>query len=160
MRAITGPLQAPPAGAGHKAGRDGERGFAPPLAAPAMGADQAVAAASGVDGRLGGAGLVSLSLPTSGGKPAWRVQLQPAAGAAVTVKVDDKGGKAQVQDGATANGPGGDPIAGFMRRMHDGSALGPVWRWIIALAGVAPTILALSGAVIWLTRRKIAPQRD
>jgi uncharacterized iron-regulated membrane protein len=75
--------------------------------------------------------------------------------------VDDATGKARVQQGPATDGPGGgDPIAGFMRRLHDGSGFGPVWRTIVALAGLAPAVLGLTGAVVWLTRRKIVMSRS
>ena len=64
---------------------------------------------------------------------------------------------ARLQPGAPQDGPGGgDPIAHAVRRIHDGSGYGPIWRSIVALAGLAPTILGLSGVVIWLKRERTA----
>jgi uncharacterized iron-regulated membrane protein len=128
-------------------------GFSPSLPAPEMNADQALAAALRADDALAGARLVSITLPTAGGKPAWRVQLKPVQGAAMTVRVDDASGRTRVQ------AEGGDSVARFMRRLHDGSAYGPVWRIVIALAGAAPTLLGVTGIAVWLGRRKISASR-
>lgn len=154
MRAFTGPPQ--PKTSPAPAGGDGA-GFAQPLPAPAMTLDQAVTAARLADNGLIGAQVLSVSLPTATDKPAWRIQFKPAKGDVQIVKVPDGGGEASVQPGQGQGGEGGaDPIARFMRRLHDGSGFGPVWRVIVAVAGFAPTVLGLSGAVIWLTRRKAA----
>jgi hypothetical protein len=40
-----------------------------------------------------------------------------------------------------------------MRQVHDGADMGLVWRWIITIAGVAPTVLGVTGVVMWLRRR-------
>jgi LPXTG-motif cell wall-anchored protein len=40
-----------------------------------------------------------------------------------------------------------------MRQVHDGTDTGPVWQWIITLAGLAPAVLGVSGVVMWLRRR-------
>jgi uncharacterized iron-regulated membrane protein len=141
--------------------RAGERGFAPPLARPQLDATRAVEAARGADDGLDEARLISVTLPTTTAKPAWRIQFRDGGGDPVNVRVDDASGKARVQEGPATDGPGGgDPIAGFMRRLHDGSGFGPVWRTIVALAGLAPTVLGVTGAVFWLTRRKIAASRS
>jgi hypothetical protein len=45
------------------------------------------------------------------------------------------------------------PLSTLMRQVHDGGATPLIWRMIITLAGIAPTVLALSGLVMWLNRR-------
>jgi hypothetical protein len=40
-----------------------------------------------------------------------------------------------------------------MRRLHDGTGMGPVWRAIIFLGGIIPAILAVTGIVMWLRSR-------
>ena len=47
----------------------------------------------------------------------------------------------------------GDPISNWMRQSHEGEGYGPVWKWVAFLTGFAPTILAITGIVLWLTRR-------
>lgn len=159
MHALTAPLQpAPAAGA---RGRGGDRpGFVPPLPAPRMRANDALAAAQQAAGGAPGARLAQLTLPTQGDKPAWRIQLKGAGPGPVSVRVADSSGKARVQDGAPADGPGGgDPFARFMRRLHDGSGYGLVWRVIISVAGLAPALLGVTGIVIWLNQRRIAARK-
>jgi len=130
-------------------------GFAAPLASRHTNLDQATAAAEqavGDDARL-----VSATVPTAGGKPSWRLQLRAPGAEPVTVRVDDATGRARAQPGRATEGPGGgDPFAVFMRRLHDGSGYGPAWQWIITLAGAAPTLLGITGAIVWLKRRKIS----
>ncbi|MDR3511592.1 MAG: PepSY-associated TM helix domain-containing protein [Caulobacteraceae bacterium] len=145
-RALTSAFQNRPAGPPDDRRREVQAPAAP-LGDPRLSVDQAVAAAVQASG--GGARLVSVTLPTRGGRPAWRVQLRPAAGPAATVRVDDATGQARLQPQ-----DGGDPVARFMRRLHEGSDFGPVWRVIVTLAGVAPTVLGVSGVLLWLDRRR------
>ena len=145
-----------PAPAGHTrgaGGRDGERGrFLPPLPAPHTSLDAALAAARAI--APPSARLASISLPTASPRPSWKLQFE-AGGRPLAVQVDDARGKARPPHGPDAGGRegGADPLARFMRGLHDGSGLGPVWKAIIALAGLAPTLLGLTGAVIWSSRR-------
>jgi uncharacterized iron-regulated membrane protein len=159
MHALTTPLQpAPTTGA---RGPGGDRpAFVPPIPAPKMSADAALVAAQQAAGVSPGARLAQLTLPTQGDKPAWRVQLKAAGPGPVTVRVADGSGKAHVQDGAQPDGPGGrDPFARFMRRLHDGSGYGLVWQIIISVAGLAPTLLGVTGIVIWLNQRRLAARK-
>jgi uncharacterized iron-regulated membrane protein len=72
----------------------------------------------------------------------------------MAILVDDASGRARP---ARAGGEDGPPprsaIAAWSRRIHDGTELGLLWQTIIVLGGVAPTVLGLTGAVMWLTRR-------
>jgi uncharacterized iron-regulated membrane protein len=126
----------------------GPAGGGAPLADPALSPDQAAAAALAL---APGARLASVDLPRTGTAPAWRVGLASAAGP-VGVSVDDASGRAGRQR-AGAVPRGGDPVSAWMRRLHDGVGMGPVWRTVITLAGLAPTLLAASGTVMWLRRR-------
>ena len=40
-----------------------------------------------------------------------------------------------------------------MRRLHDGTGMGPVWQSLIFLGGIIPAILAVTGIVMWLRSR-------
>ena len=128
--------------------------FAPPLPAPHT--DIAAALATAQAAAPPGARLASITLPTAGPKPAWRFQFGAGEQARI-VRVDDAKGAVRPQHGKDGGGPGQgesrDPFARFMRGLHDGSALGMVWKVIIALAGLAPAILGVTGAVIWSSRR-------
>jgi uncharacterized iron-regulated membrane protein len=126
----------------------GPAGGGAPLADPALSPDEAAAGALAL---APGARLASVDLPRTGTAPAWRVGLASAAGP-VGVSVDDGSGRAGRQR-AGAVPRGGDPVSAWMRRLHDGVGMGPVWRTVITLAGLAPTLLAASGTVMWLRRR-------
>jgi uncharacterized iron-regulated membrane protein len=134
--------------------RGGEGAFAPPLAAPRMSADAALAAARAVDPDLAQARLISISLPTAGRKPVWRVQFRHRDGSPVGAQVDDASGRATVEDGPQRDGPTGDPFMRLVRRIHEGAVWGPAWRIVVTLAGLAPTLLAVSGVAVWWRRRR------
>ncbi|HYC68717.1 PepSY-associated TM helix domain-containing protein [Brevundimonas sp.] len=120
--------------------------FAPPLATPRLTIDQAVTVAAA---RADGARVISVSAPTVGREPAWRVQVeQPGQATPATLQVVDGSGEVKPDRGG-----GGDPVSRWMRNIHDGGDTGLLWQTIIVLGGVAPVILALSGVVMWLRRR-------
>jgi len=133
----------------------GDPRFAPPLAAPRLSADQAVAAALA---EAPGAALASLNLPQQGKTPAWRIELQPPGAApSRTIRVDDASGEVKAGRGGAGPARGGeggpDPFSRWVRRLHDGTGMGLAWRLIITAAGAAPLVLAVSGLVMWLRRR-------
>src|SRR6185436_8489308 len=95
-----------------------------------------------------GAPLTSLSTPTRGKAPAWRVEFKGRP----PVQVVDATG--DLKAGRGGGGPGvPDPVSRWMRRIHDGADMGLVWRLIITLGGVAPAILGITGVIMWLRRR-------
>lgn len=128
--------------------------FAPPLEHPNTGLDAAVATALAA---TPGATLASVSAPTKGKDPAWRIQLSvPGATDQPTVQVLDATGEVKTArlGGASPAGAGGpDPLSRWMRRIHDGGEMGMAWRLIITLAGIAPAALGVTGVVMWLRRR-------
>jgi uncharacterized iron-regulated membrane protein len=119
--------------------------FAPPLARPQTSAETAVAAAlaAAPDARV-----TALNTPTVGDRPAWRIEL--AGGR--QVRVDDASGKAKLAPSRRGDG-GRDPLSAWMRQVHDGGDTPLLWRLVITLAGLAPTVLGLSGLVMWLRRQ-------
>jgi uncharacterized iron-regulated membrane protein len=42
-----------------------------------------------------------------------------------------------------------------MRRIHDGTDMGPVWQTIVFLGGLIPAALAVTGVMMWLRGRKV-----
>jgi uncharacterized iron-regulated membrane protein len=128
---------------------------AAPLAAPQLTADQALASALAAAG--GPARLQQMTLPTQGGRPAWRVLLR-ADGPPVQMRVDDASGKAKAQPAQPQGPGGGDPVMRLMRSLHDGGGTGAVWQAIIVLTGLAPALLGVTGTLLWLVRRKPAQQ--
>jgi len=90
--------------------------------------------------------------------PAWRVDLRSAQGIEIaTVMVDDHNGAARRLPDPLA----GDRAAQWIRWIHEGSHSGPVWQAVVFLCGIFPTMLAITGLVIWLrgrARRKAGAQ--
>lgn len=131
--------------------------FPAPLEAPALTLDAAVAAAQA---KAAGAQVVSVSTPSQGKAPAWRVQLR-AAGAKdpATFQVVDASG--EVKPPRPGGGEGPDPLSRWMRRIHDGADMGMLWQTVIFLGGLAPAVLGVTGVVMWLRRRtrRLALQR-
>ena len=80
----------------------------------------------------------------------WRVQMQRGDNEnALTVLIDDRTGVA-----ATAPAPAsGDRAASWIRWIHEGSHSGIIWQILVFLTGVAPTIFAVTGVMMWLRRR-------
>jgi hypothetical protein len=113
--------------------------------------DQAVAAAQA---EAPGAKVLELNTPTAGQAPAWRIALAGPGGER-TVQILDATGAAK--PGREPRPAGGerrqDPTSTFMRQLHDGAEMGPVWQWIITIAGVAPTVLGATGVIMWFRRR-------
>jgi uncharacterized iron-regulated membrane protein len=126
-----------------------------PLAETGTSMSAAVAAA--IDAAGGSARLQQLVLPTEGDRPAWRAQLRADHGP-VQVRVDDRAGKARVQDGPPPGPGGGDPVMRAFRQLHDGDGTSPPWIAIIVLTGLSPAILGVTGTVFWLLgrRRRVA----
>ena len=125
------------------------------LAEPRLSVDAAVAAALA---EAGPGKVQQVVLPGPGKRPSWRIQVRGDKGA-MQVRVDDGTGQAEARPAPPPGPGGGDPLMRAMRQVHDGDGLGPVWRAIIALAGVAPALLGVTGTVLWLKRRKPARAR-
>ena len=144
----------PPPGPGmgqRRAGNDPR--FAPPLAAPHLTVDQAVGAALA---EAPGATLASVNLPQAGKGPAWRIEVQPPGKASSrTIRVGDFSGAVKPAKDRPAGSREGAPDkrSRWIRRLHDGTDMGPAWRTIITAAGIAPLVLSLSGLGMWLRRR-------
>lgn len=133
----------------------------PPLADTSLSIDQAIQTAQEAHPGL----LAQVTLPTQSRSPTWQVALKmegstEGRGGQMTVRVDDhtgeiKQGREGGQMGGMPGGPQADPLSRLMRQIHDGHDTGPVWQLLIVLAGLAPTILGISGTIMWLQRRKL-----
>jgi uncharacterized iron-regulated membrane protein len=125
-------------------------GGAAPIDQPQLSADAAARAALEA---APGAALVAVNLPTpgrDGDAPSWRVQIKrPDTEAFVNISVNDATGQARASGEPTPD----QNVARWMRRLHDGADYPMVWRVIIALGGIAPALLGVTGIVMWLRRR-------
>jgi uncharacterized iron-regulated membrane protein len=82
--------------------------------------------------------------------PAWRIQMRSGHSDDLsTVMIDDRSGTASKVAALS-----GDRIALWIRWIHEGSNAGMLWRVLVFLCGVFPTIFAVTGCLIWLRRRQ------
>lgn len=144
---VAAPAESPARGDQQKAAPRGPNN-APPLAAPNLPIDMAVAAAMA---EKPGAALSVISLPTEGKRPAWRVQFAGKGHVPPSsIQVSDA-------DGAIVKGRGGpgqsDPLSQRMRRIHDAQETPFIWQVLVFLTGLAPPLLGVTGTVMWLRRR-------
>ncbi len=114
-----------------------------PVAAPAEPLAVVVARASAV----APGELRSIGWPTDK-SPDWTVALANGGKPAVQVKVADDTGTAVA---APARAGGG--VALLVRRLHDGTGMGPVWQAMIFLGGILPAVLAVTGIIMWWRAR-------
>lgn len=116
-----------------------------PFAQPLQNIDRVASAATA---SLDGSRLVSLTFPTEREK-LWRVQLLQGDEWR-TVTIADATGAVSILPAA----PPGDAFVAFLRRLHGADQHGSVWRAIALAAGLAPTLLLVTGLILWLGRGK------
>lgn len=142
MLSLTGAWISFPAFFGSIAGEKAPQRPAPgvPLAAPAQRVDDVV---RGVGGEP-----VAITWPTDK-SPVWKVSLRR--------------GEAEVADASgavTTRAPRPETIARTMRRWHDGTGMGPLWRTVIFLGGLIPAVLAVTGVTMWIGTRRWRKRPD
>jgi uncharacterized iron-regulated membrane protein len=133
-------------------GGGGPRGGGSPLAETTLTADDvaAIARATAPDARLS---LITLPTEARGDDaPSWRVEVRESEEAdPIQMTIEDRAGaQANVRE------QGSEPLnlALLMRRLHDGVDYPLWWRILIALGGAAPTILGVTGIIMWLRKNK------
>lgn len=89
--------------------------------------------------------LAGISWPTEL-DPAWKVSIR-TSGKPADVAIDDATGIVKAGGGRPGR------IGMILRRMHDGIDMGPVWRAMIFVAGLLPTLLGVTGLVMWWRAR-------
>ncbi|MEG9526322.1 MAG: PepSY domain-containing protein [Hyphomicrobiales bacterium] len=90
-----------------------------------------------------------LAVPSAVTK-AWRLEVQAADGTRHAVSIDDATGQTTLEPAQRR----GDAIGAWMRRVHQGRAHGPVWAALAGLCGALPTLLAITGVLMWLRKRR------
>ena len=116
-----------------------QRMRARPIETPRLTADAALEIA-------GGGSPVSIAWPTDL-SPAWRISLKGSG----EVRVEDATGERTAPAGRERGG--GQDTARLMRRLHDGTGMGPIWQTIIFIGGILPAILAVTGIIMWWRAR-------
>lgn len=139
-------------------GGGGGRGGAPaaPLTATALSIDAVLASARA---EAPGASVVSVTLPTEGREPSWRVQLKAGDAPPANFTVAEADGV--VSPDPSGGGRPQDPISQWMRNVHYGTDTPFLWQVLIFAGGVIPPVLSVTGLVMWLRRerRKAALRR-
>ena len=113
-----------------------------PLAETRMTVDRAVELASAHSTGP----LLSVSWPTDQ-KAEWKISYQRQGAPAEVIVADGEGSVEPPKP------PQPETLARTMRRLHDGTGMGPVWQTIIFLGGVVPALLSITGIVIWWRAR-------
>ena len=122
-------------------------GFAAPLMQRTeLNIDRAVETAVGA---LPGSRLAAVFMPTQQAGT-WRVQLrQEESEGVTTVMVEDRSGSTRRVEPLS-----GDRVALWIRWIHEGSHSGTIWQVLVFVCGVLPTLLTVTGVLIWLRSRK------
>ncbi len=80
----------------------------------------------------------------------WRVRLREDGKAEpVTITINDRSGNVSVVEPLS-----GDRTASWIRWLHEGSHSGEVWRFVVFLSGIMPTVLGVTGILVWLRQRR------
>jgi uncharacterized iron-regulated membrane protein len=119
------------------------RNSALPAAETRLSPDLALAAAR----PLANGGLTVMTWP-NGPESKWKISFARPGGAA-EVAVDDRSAAA-----TPPKPPKPETTARLMRRIHDGTGMGPLWQTIIFIGGLVPALLAVTGILMWLHLRR------
>ena len=114
-----------------------------PLADPATSVNAAVRA-----GQAFAAGPLTLITWPTDKKGEWKISFAREGGAAEVTVADNSGVATKPKP------PQPETLARTMRRLHDGTGMGPVWQTIIFLGGIIPALLSITGIIIWWRSRK------
>lgn len=119
------------------------RSAALPAASTRMSPEAALAAAR----PLASGGLATLTWPGEA-DPKWKIAFARPGGNA-EVAVDDRSAAT-----VPPKAPRPETTARLMRRIHDGTGMGPLWQTIIFIGGLIPALLAVTGILMWLHIRR------
>lgn len=120
----------------------------PPPSAPLVRTAIAADAAVSIARPLAPGALASLAWPTEAA-PQWKIGFRQGDEDPSEVLVDDASGAA-----TPPAPPKPETLARTMRRIHDGTDMGPVWQTLVFLGGILPAGLAVTGILMWLRSRR------
>ena len=115
--------------------------------------DEAVAIAQQ---RVGNAAVIGLGLP-AGPRGVYRVNLREAgdtSARSTTVVFIDPRSRSILQAVDRTTRGGGDTFLSWQRMLHEGSAFGIVWRFLVFLGGMLPALMMVTGLMMWLRRHR------
>ena len=95
--------------------------------------------------------IASITWP-SDMQPAWTLAVKGTGERPDQVRVDDASGA--IERVARRGGPERESTSRLMRRIHDGNGTGIVWQTIVFLGGALPTVLGITGIIMWWRARK------
>ncbi len=80
----------------------------------------------------------------------WRVRLrEDGRTEPVTITINDRSGAV-----STVEPLSGDRAASWIRWLHEGSHAGEIWRLVVFITGIMPSLLGITGILIWLRQRR------
>jgi uncharacterized iron-regulated membrane protein len=91
--------------------------------------------------------LTTINWP-AGEKAEWKITYQRDGGPA-EVTIADATGEAK-----GPKPPQPETTGRLMRRIHDGTGMGPLWQAIIFIGGIIPALLAITGLLMWWNVRQ------
>ncbi len=115
--------------------------------------DEAVAIAQQ---RVGNAAVIGVGLP-AGPRGVYRVNLREAgdtSARSTTVVFIDPRSRAILQAVDRTTRGGGDTFLSWQRMLHEGSAFGTFWRFLVFLGGLLPALMMITGLMMWLRRHR------
>lgn len=132
------------------------RGPSGPTAAPDV--DRIIVAATTA---VPDARIRTVMLPASVAEAARVFMLHAGAtgiAGAVNVQVNGAGQVVSIQDGRTQ--PAADRAYRWMHDLHEGAGLGPMWRLLAVIGGLALPVFAVTGPAMWWLRRRARRRLD
>jgi uncharacterized iron-regulated membrane protein len=105
--------------------------------------------------------LVSLRFPIEPGRPvmaALRPEGSAIDGPPTLVLLDPSTQRVLGVRGA-GTGSAGARVLAWLRTLHEGAGLGPLWRLAVGLTGLALLIFSVTGIAMWLLRRSAGRRR-
>ncbi|MBU3078814.1 PepSY-associated TM helix domain-containing protein [Sphingomonas quercus] len=96
--------------------------------------------------------LAAISWPTDV-QPVWTISVRGKGERPTQIKVDDATRQVDRPRREARAGPERETTSRLMRRIHDGTNTGVIWKVIITLGGILPAILAVTGIIMWWRAR-------
>ena len=133
-----------PAGGPPRAGRGGGAAGVPDV-------DAAIRLAQGA---LPGLVAGTVMLPAGGGEPIRLMMVPPGQGGAIVTRMVTVDGGASRVISAVGDPPAAEMAMRWAHDLHEGAGLGPVWRGLTVVVGLALPGFGATGVAMWWLRRR------